>query len=130
MSAPRELQFPAQIPASLGRRIGAFSIDWFASLGIAVFAFREFPYGSPESMLVTTSIAFAEIVVFTFLIAASFGQKILGLQVIHINGGRLALWRIFVRTVLIFLVIPALVIDSDGRSLHDRIVGSRVVRVS
>jgi hypothetical protein len=33
------------------------------------------------------------------------------------------------RTLLILLVIPALVMDSDGRGLHDRIVGSRVIRV-
>ncbi len=44
------------------------------------------------------------------------------------DGGRLGLGRVALRTVLICLVIPAVVIDSYGRGLHDRAVGSVVVR--
>lgn len=128
MSTPRELMFPDSEAAGFGRRLAAITIDWFASLGIAVLFFRDFPYGTPESMITTTVIFYAEIVIFTFLLTSSFGQKILGLRVLSINGGRLAFWRIAVRTFLILLVIPALVIDSDGRGVHDRIVGSVVVR--
>ncbi len=122
--------FPEQVSAGFGRRLAALSIDWFASLGVAVLLFQQFAYGSPESMIATVIIFYFEIVLFTFLIAASFGQKLLKLQVVSINGGRLALWRIVVRTFLIILVIPALVLDSQGRGLHDRIVGSQVVRVN
>ena len=120
--------FPDSMPAGFGRRLAALSIDWFASLGIAVLFFRDFPYGSPESMITTTVIFYAEIVIFTFLLSASFGQRILGLRVVSIYGGRLAFWRILVRTFLILLVIPALVMDSDGRGVQDRLVGSQVVR--
>jgi uncharacterized RDD family membrane protein YckC len=116
--------------AGFGRRLAALAIDWFASIGLAVLFFRQYSYGSPESMIATTLIFYVEILFFTFLLAASFGQKILGLRVISITGGRLALWRIAVRTLLILLVIPALVMDSDGRGLHDRMVGSVVVRVA
>jgi hypothetical protein len=48
--------------------------------------------------------------------------------VLTVYGGRLSLWRVALRTLLICLVIPAVVYDSDGRGLHDRIVGSRVFR--
>ena len=130
MSTPRDLMFPEQVPAGFGRRLAALCIDWFASLGVAVLLFRQFAYGSPESMIATVIIFYFEIVLFTFLIAASFGQKLLKLQVVSINGGRLALWRIAVRTFLIILVIPALVLDSQGRGLHDKLVGSEVVRVN
>ena len=130
MSTPRELIFPEQMSAGFGRRLAALAIDWFASIGLAVLFFRQYSYGSPESMIATTLIFYVEILFFTFLLAASFGQKILGLRVISITGGRLALWRIAVRTLLILLVIPALVMDSDGRGLHDRMVGSVVVRVA
>lgn len=116
--------------ASVGRRLAALAIDWFASLGIAVLLFREFAYGTPESMLATTGVFFIEIVIFTYLLGASFGQRLLALRVVNINGGRLSLWRIMVRTLLILVVIPPLVMDSDGRGLHDRIVGSHVVRVA
>lgn len=130
MSDPRPLMFPEQMSAGFGRRLAALSIDWFASLGVAILVFRQFAYGSGDSMIATLVVFYLEIVVFTFLISASFGQKILGLQVVNLQGGRLALWRIALRTFLIVLVIPALVLDSDGRGLHDRLVGSQVVRVS
>ncbi len=129
MSTPRELMFPEQMSAGFGRRLAALAIDWFASVGLAVLFFRQFAYGSPESMIATTLIFYVEVLFFTFLLAASFGQKILGLRVISVNGGRLPLWRIAVRTFLILLVIPAVVMDSDGRGLQDRLVGSVVVRV-
>ncbi len=129
MSSQSDLMFDENSYASVGKRLAALSIDWFASLGIAVLVFREFAYGTPESMLATTGVFFVEIVIFSYLLCASFGQKLLGLRVINIKGGRLSLWRIMLRTLLVILVIPALVMDSDGRGLHDRIVGSRVIRM-
>ena len=130
MSSQPDLIFGENSYASVARRLGALAIDWFASLGIAVLVFREFPYGTPESMLLTTVIFYVEIVVFTFLLGSSFGQKLLRMRVVNLYGGRLSLWIIILRTALIILVIPALVMDPDGRGLHDRIVGSRVIRIT
>jgi hypothetical protein len=45
-----------------------------------------------------------------------------------LDGGRLSLWRIALRTVLVCCVIPALIYDSTGRGLQDRAVGSVVIR--
>jgi len=36
--------------------------------------------------------------------------------------------RILVRTVLLFLLVPAVVFDRDGRGLHDRLSDTAVVR--
>ncbi|MBT5502419.1 MAG: hypothetical protein HOK48_09620, partial [Actinobacteria bacterium] len=66
MSPQPDLMFGENTYASVGRRIVALCIDWFASLGIAVLAFQQFVYGSPESMLATVVIFYAEIVIFTF----------------------------------------------------------------
>ena len=60
--------------------------------------------------------------------SASFGQRLLGVSVVGMDGGRLALWRVFVRTLLICLIIPAVVYDNTGRGLHDRAVGSVATR--
>jgi uncharacterized RDD family membrane protein YckC len=60
--------------------------------------------------------------------SASFGQRLLGVSVMRMDGGRLALWRVFVRTLLICLIIPAVVFDNTGRGLHDRVVGSVAIR--
>ncbi len=44
------------------------------------------------------------------------------------DGSRLGLGRVALRTLLICLVIPAVVIDPSGRGLHDRAVGSVALR--
>lgn len=115
--------------AWFGRRIVAFLIDWFASVLVALLAFPQFGYGTNASMLATLLVFALEVIVLTWLTGASFGQRILGLRVVSIDGGRLPLWRVVVRTALILLVIPAVVYDDQGRGLHDRAAGSMVVRV-
>ncbi|MDP7384097.1 MAG: hypothetical protein QF382_08490, partial [Acidimicrobiales bacterium] len=57
------------------------------------------------------------------------GQRLVRLRVVSIDGGRVPLWRVLVRTLLICLVIPAVVYDDDGRGVHDRLAHTRVVRV-
>ena len=115
--------------AWFGRRIVAFLIDWFSSILVALFAFPQFPYGSNESMLATLAIFVLEVTLLTWLTGASFGQRLVGLRVISIDAGRLPLWRVVVRTLLICLVIPAVVYDDDGRGVHDRLASTRVIRV-
>lgn len=107
----------------------ALILDWGASILVALLAFPAFPYGSLESFAVTMAVFVGEVVVLTWLTGASFGQRILGLRVMSVTGGPLGLGRVIVRTLLIVLVIPAIVIDDQGRGLHDRAVGSIVVRV-
>ena len=113
-------------PAGLGRRAGAIVIDWAASTLLTLVVFRNVTYPSNESAFATLSIFALEVIVLTWLTTASFGQRILGICVLAVDGSRLALWRVALRTLLICLVIPAVVYDSDGRGLHDRVVGSRV----
>lgn len=115
--------------AGLGRRILALVIDWFASLLLVRLLFSQFPYGSLESAAVTLAVFAAEVIVLTWLMGCSFGQRLVGIRVVRTDGGRLDLWRVIVRTLLICLVIPAVVYDSDGRGLHDRMSGSIAIRV-
>lgn len=115
--------------AGLGRRILALVIDWFASLLLVRLLFSQFPYGSLESAAATLAVFAAEVIVMTWLMGCSFGQRLVGIRVVRTDGGRLDLWRVLVRTLLICLVIPAVVYDSDGRGLHDRMSGSIAIRV-
>jgi len=115
-------------PGGLGRRVVALFIDWVASIFLALLLFRDAPYGSNASMIATASIFCLEATVLTWLLAASFGQRIMRLAVVRLDGSNLSPWRAFVRTLLILLVIPPVVIDSHGRGLHDRLVGSMVIR--
>jgi len=114
--------------AGLGRRLAALAVDWLVSIGVSLLLFRDVEYGSLESSVAILLIFAAELILLTWLTGASFGQRILGIQVVRMDGGRLGLGRVALRTLLICLVVPAVVIDSYGRGLHDRAVGSVVVR--
>lgn len=116
--------------ASLGRRVIALVVDWLASTGVALLLVGATGYTSDLTSLTTFTVFFIEVTLLTWLIRASFGQRLLGMRVVRIDGGRLGLLRSLLRTLLICLVIPPLVMDSQGRGLHDRAVGSVVIRVT
>jgi len=58
---------------------------------------------------------------------ATFGMALLGLKVTADDGSKAGLYAIAMRTVLLFLVIPAVVWDADGRGLHDRVARTVIV---
>ena len=115
------------LPAGLWRRAGAIAIDWAVALILARLVLPGAPYGSGASALATLGLFFLEVVLLTWLTTSSFGQRIVGISVVNVDGQRLGLWRIIVRTLMICLVIPALVYNSDGRGLQDIAVGSVVL---
>ena len=123
------VQLPGQV-AGLGRRLGAVVIDWVACLLIAnllsiwsaASSGTQYVYGA--DYLLPMEIFFVEVTLFTWLFAASFGQRLLGIEVLDVTGQRLSLWKIAVRTLLVCLVLPAVIYDSQGRGLHDRAIGS------
>ncbi|MFA7323166.1 MAG: RDD family protein [Candidatus Nanopelagicales bacterium] len=121
------VELPGEV-ASLGRRAGAITIDWFASSFVALLIFPGTQWGHANAALPLEIVFYVEITVLTWLFASSFGQRLLGVRVVAMDGSRLVLWRVAVRTALICLVIPAVIFDSQGRGLHDRAVGSVVLR--
>jgi uncharacterized RDD family membrane protein YckC len=122
-----EPDLPGEV-AGLGRRVGALAIDWAASTVVAMILLRGAAYTSPEVSAGTFAVFAVELVILTWLVGASFGQRLVGLRVIGIDGRPLGLGRVALRTLLICLVVPALVMDSQGRGLHDRAARSVVVR--
>ncbi len=119
--AQMSVELPGEV-ATLVRRAAALVIDWFVCLLVAKLVAPALELG--EAPFLPLAIFFIEITLLTWLMAASFGQRVLGIEVIGLDGQRLMLWRIAVRTLLICLVIPAVIYDSEGRGLHDRAVGS------
>ena len=120
----KRLALPNTGPRSvgrLGRRIGALAIDWAAAVLISV-AF--FSYDSWATLAIFAVVQ----VVFLLVINASPGHLVLGMRVVPINGGYLGVWRPFARTILLCLVIPAVIWDRDQRGLHDRLIGTVLVR--
>lgn len=107
--------------ARVGRRIGALVIDWAAAVVISIAFFQ---YDS-----IATLVIFAVVqIVFIPTIGGSPGHRILGMRLVMLGGGWVGLWRPIVRTLLLVLVIPAVIWDPDQRGLHDKAVGTILIR--
>jgi uncharacterized RDD family membrane protein YckC len=63
------------------------------------------------------------------LLGRTLGMYLTGLRVIRVDA-RLAVGplRALIRTGLLALIVPALLVDSDLRGLHDRLTATAVIR--
>ncbi|MCU1637239.1 MAG: hypothetical protein JWQ68_2478 [Cryobacterium sp.] len=104
-----------------GRRVAALAIDWALAVAVSVLFFG---YDS----LATTLVFVVMQVLFVPTIGGSIGHRLVGLRVIPLAGGWVGAWRPMVRTVLLAVVIPALVWDSDQRGFHDKVAGTVLIR--
>jgi hypothetical protein len=110
--------------ASTGSRAGAFLIDAvLAALVAGLFTAPELPKNwSVLSWFLMT------------LVAVSFfgftpGMGALGIRVARMDGAAMVgPIRAIPRTILTGLIIPAVLVNTDGRGLHDRAVGTIVLR--
>lgn len=108
--------------------MGAIFIDWFACLAVAVVLNGGFVADRFDPALVTLVLFAIQVTLLTWLQAASFGQRIMKLVVAPVGRPRVSLPSVALRTLLLCLVIPAVVMDSNGRGLHDLVAGTVVVR--
>jgi uncharacterized RDD family membrane protein YckC len=105
-----------------GRRIGALFIDWaLCSLISAAF----FGYDG----MATLGIFALEQMLLVGTLGYSVGHRVFGMQVQRLEGKPAGLGAAVVRALLICLVIPAVVFDEDQRGIHDRAVGTVLVRI-
>ncbi|MFZ9802097.1 MAG: RDD family protein [Candidatus Nanopelagicales bacterium] len=109
------------------RRIVALAIDWGASILVAQVIPGVSEYGSRSNSLATLAIFTFEVVILTWLTGASFGQKLIGLRIISIDGKNVKLIQAIVRTFFIILVFPPLLADKENRGLHDKIARTRLL---
>ncbi len=118
--------------ARFGRRLAALAID-LASAALIAYAF--FPLADPLLDVRTgdplaSNLVFVAIqVLFIPTIGGSPGHRILGMRLVRVGGGWTGVWRPIVRTLLLMLVIPAVIWNSDHRGLHDQAAGTVLVRV-
>ncbi|MEJ3403234.1 RDD family protein [Rathayibacter sp. YIM 133350] len=111
--------------ARAGRRIVALLLDWGCAMLIAVLFT---PFESAAYTWVPSLVFLLLQVVFIPTIGGSVGHRLLGMRVLPLTGGWVGPWRPVVRSVLLVLVIPALVWDSDQRGFHDKVAGTVLVR--
>jgi uncharacterized RDD family membrane protein YckC len=113
-----------------GKRILALIIDWASAILVVQVIPNAPEYGTQRNSLLTLIIFALEVILFTWLMGASFGQRIVGLRVKDfINDSNPSLLQSIFRTLLIVLIIPPLLADSDGRGLHDRLAKTKITNV-
>jgi uncharacterized RDD family membrane protein YckC len=104
-----------------GPRILALFIDWLPC--------------SVAAQLLTKNPAFSALVLFATVTVLSVGiagrtvgHALAGLRVARLDGRRAGFTAAVIRTMLLCLVIPPVVYNTDGRGLHDRAAGTIVLR--
>ncbi|WP_308464743.1 RDD family protein [Rathayibacter soli] len=107
--------------ARAGRRFAGIAIDWAIAV---VFSVAFFHYDGFATMIVFVVLQ----IVFIPTIGGSIGHRLLGLRVVPIAGGWVGPWRPIVRSVLLAVVIPAVIWDSDQRGFHDKVAGTVLIR--
>lgn len=120
-----------QSVARVGRRITALMIDWGSAIVITMLVTGG-SYAALSSssagQLTILAVFVAMQILGIWAIGGSVGHRMCGMYLVNIHGGRLDPWRPVVRSVLLGLVIPALVWDSDQRGFHDKIAGTILLR--
>jgi uncharacterized RDD family membrane protein YckC len=111
--------------AGFGRRLGAVMLDWILAIATA----NLFLHGrSISTSLTRQAVFFAEIALMTYLTQSSIGQRIFSIKIVDVQTGeRLPPLRVFKRTLLLVLFIPA-IFTQNGRGYHDILSGSAVVK--
>lgn len=110
--------------ASVGSRVGAFLIDILLA-GLIAFGLTAPELPMNWSLLVWASMTVLSVGVFGF----TPGQAAMGIRVAPVQGRSLVgLWAV-PRTALVFVIVPALIMNADGRGLHDRLCRTVVVRM-
>ena len=115
--------------ASLMPRMVALTIDWFICWGLAFFI-----HSITEALGGISTITFMLFclwrIVTVWLFAQSPGHAIMGIGVARLDypDQRVGLLRSIIRVLLTIFLIPPVVMDSDGRGLHDRVTQTAVIK--
>jgi uncharacterized RDD family membrane protein YckC len=105
---------------SLGRRLLGLTIDWLMCYAIAI--------GLLGDARLTLLVFFIEVFVLTSLGGATAGHRAVGLKVVRFNGGGApSALQALIRTVLLVAVVTAITYDENGRGIHERLSGTRLI---
>ncbi|GGK87916.1 RDD family protein [Mangrovihabitans endophyticus] len=110
-------------PAGFGPRFAALMIDWaFCLLASSLYA-DPFTVAWPAVALL---IALNAVCIGFF--GRTLGMTLARLRCVsYVDGAAIGLLRATVRAALLALLVPALILDGQGRGLHDRAAGSIVL---
>ena len=116
---------------SLGRRFLGLSIDWLMCYAIALGFFGgsgSLAERAPQARLPHLAIFFIEVLLLTAFGGATAGHRMVGLIVIQFgSGANPTPLQALIRTILLSLVVTAITYDENGRGIHERLSGTKLV---
>jgi uncharacterized RDD family membrane protein YckC len=114
--------------AGWGRRIAALAVDWLICTVVAVVLFSPAVLnGNGWYRWATLVTFFVETSVLCVLAGGSAGQLICRLAVGRVDRSPLGFGRSLLRAAMVCVVLPAVVVGTDRRGLHDLATGTVVV---
>lgn len=102
--------------AGAGRRIAGLLVDWAIASAVSAAAFEWHPVATLAVFSVLRALSIA-------LFGGSPGHLVCGMGLTTVSGHRPGVWRPVVRELLVALVVPMLVWDTDHRGGHDLVSG-------
>ncbi|MHA3703532.1 RDD family protein [Jatrophihabitans sp. YIM 134969] len=126
-------------PATFGPRLVALVVDSVASVLVAALVLSFTPRdndlpGVASHLPGTWSLVplAVDYLVGALLTGQTLGMYFVKLRMVAVDRqpspSRVRPLQLVIRTVLLFLFVPAVIVDRDGRGLHDRISGTVIVR--
>lgn len=113
------LGLPEEGPGAVGKfgmRLLGLIIDWGIASLLAWWLFNYDPFAILALFVVLTSVCIT-------LLGGSIGHLIVGMRNTTIDGRAPGWWRPWLRQVLLALVIPAIITDTDQRGGHEALSG-------
>ena len=107
--------------ASFGRRAAAYVLD------AVVAALVAGAFVQPPELWSFVPLAVGYVLLVP-LVGQTPGMRLLRLRLVTVQGGPVPLPRALLRFALLSLLLPAVIVDPDGRGLHDKAAGTVVVR--
>jgi uncharacterized RDD family membrane protein YckC len=107
--------------ARFGRRLVALFIDWALCLLVSASFFDANSWA-------TLGVFAVENAVLVAAAGCTAGQCVMGMRVAQLTGEPVRVLQALGRAVLLSLALPALIWDRDQRGLHDRFMGTVLVR--
>jgi hypothetical protein len=119
---------PADV-APVGRRFGALVVDWIMCLLVGGAFGGVFSTATARPWL-PVLVLVVDYALFLGFFGQTPGMRLTRIRCVSVtDGGVIGLPRALLRGLLLALVVPALIMDSYGRGLHDRAAGSIMLAV-
>jgi uncharacterized RDD family membrane protein YckC len=127
-------EFGSGSVAGWSRRLGALLIDWLICSLITLAFFYHPTAGHAANALTQTrlwtlAVFGAQDFLLTATLGTTIGKRLTGLRVIRLKGGGpVGFGPALIRTILLLLVVPAIMMDRDLRGFQDKAAQTVVVR--